>query len=248
MPEDNVEKLDQEITLHLQRIDSNLSYCFSKITKDIIPHVTQYGTVCEEIMDHASWLGTMFQQTGKVDLNFRAPVSSSATVASSTSAADQPPDTLFPLSSSRRGGDSSGEMFTEPPKRSNTLATEDELRNADITGTGRILRVPSDSTDDEDAHKSEQEHMPEAEADGSTLQRQRRKRKVSLLLQQEYGSSSSMVPSPVALPKPTSSAKDYRGMIDSSPMKDDSFPQQNHDESTKEIPKPGTVIHFSTGL
>lgn len=213
MSEETVEKLDQEITLSLQTIDSNLSYCFSKITKDIIPHVTRYGTVCEEVMDHASWLGTMFQQTGNVDLSLQGgerPTESRASVT---------PETLFP---------------GQPSVTTTTTAIDedDEFHTANVTNTGHILRLPSDSSDEEPVKNG-------PEADGSTLQRQRRKRKVSLLLQQEYGSSSSVIGVPQSK---DSSTSEYRGLIDSSPMKH--IP--NDDESTKE-PKPGTVIHFSTG-
>lgn len=186
MAEETLEKLDQEITLNLQKIDSNLSYCFNRITKQIIPRVTQYGAVCEEIMDHASWLGTMFQQTGSVELQ-----------AGGSAAPPPPGETLFPVAG-----------------REDASQTESAAAAAD-------------SSDD---------------AEGSTLQRQRRKRKVSLLLQQEFGSSSSMVPSPALRPD-SSTAGGYRGMLDSSPVRS----QQEPDESTKQVPKPGTVIHFSTG-
>ncbi|QLQ80159.1 hypothetical protein HG537_0D01600 [Torulaspora globosa] len=184
MNEETLEKLDQEITLNLQKIDSNLSYCFNRITKQIIPRVTQYGTVCEEIMDHASWLALMFQQTGNVELNVQTGESQAGGEAA------QPSDSLFPVA-------------------------------------GRDDASRSTESSDDDA------------AEGSTLQRQRRKRKVSLLLQQEFGSSSSMVPSPAL--RPDSSITDgYRRMLDSSPVK-------QPDESTNEVPKPGTVIHFTTG-
>lgn len=211
MSEETVEKLDQEVTLNLQTIDSNLNYCFSKITKEIIPHVTQYGAVCEEIMDHASWLGTMFQQTGNVDLSLHAPEKRSSTT----------PETLFP---------------GQPPATATTTVAneeDDQFHTANITNTGHVLALPSDSSDEETAPKTA------LEADGSTLQRQRRKRKVSLLLQQEYGSSSSVLGVPQSK---DSSTSEYRGLIDSSPMKHN----PTDDESTKE-PKPGTVIHFSTG-
>lgn len=205
MAEETVEKLDQEITLNLQKIDSNLSYCFGKITKQIIPRVARYGAVCEDIMDHSSWLGAMFQQTGSVELNMRVPSGGNE-----SSASLPPPETLFPLSSGGRG---------ERP-------------------------LPVMPRSDDDA----------AEAEGSTLQRQRRRRKVSLLLQQEFGSSSSAVPSPVAtaqrdgaaLRRPDSSTEEYQALIDSSPMKQPE--PADADESTKQVPRPGTVIHFSTGV
>ena len=74
--EETLEKLDQEITVNLQKIDSNLSFCFHKITQDIIPHVATYSEICERIMDSTEWLGTMFQETGLVNLqaNAAAPV------------------------------------------------------------------------------------------------------------------------------------------------------------------------------
>lgn len=225
MSEETVEKLDQEITLSLQTIDSNLSYCFGKITKEIIPHVTRYGTVCEEIMDHASWLGTMFQQTGNVDLSLqagpRAPAESAV-----------PADSLFPGQPTGPTGPTGPTTSTRPGNDE-----DDEFHTANVTNTGHVLRLPSDSSDDD-----EPALKTAPEADGSTLQRQRRKRKVSLLLQQEYGSSSSVLGAP---PSKDSSTSEYRGLLDSSPMKN-SFEQPNDDESTKE-PKPGTVIHFSTG-
>lgn len=285
MPEETVEKLDQEITLQLQKIDSNLSYCFSKITKEIIPHVTQYGDVCEDIMDNASWLVTMFQQTGNVDLNLnpQEPLGSESDKKKEVNNKDVggknvSPETLFPLSGGRTGGDSSSEVFMVPTLRANTSTAEDEFRTANITTTGQILRLPSDSSDEEDHSRlrksGKHESLDadaEADADGSTLQRQRRKRKVSLLLQQEYGSSSSMIPSPVALTKndnhkeKTSTNDDDRhhrttrssaldeetqdgAVMDSSPIKNDNESREREDESTKEVPKPGTVIHFSTGL
>ncbi|QLL34241.1 hypothetical protein HG536_0G00980 [Torulaspora globosa] len=220
MAEETLEKLDQEITLNLQKIDSNLSYCFNRITKQIIPRVTQYGAVCEEIMDHASWLGSMFQQTGNVELSLQA--------AGGDSAASPPPsDTLFPLAGR--------EAEQRGPPAAALSDDEDAFHTADVAAA-------ADSSDDD--------------AEGSTLQRQRRKRKVSLLLQQEFGSSSSMVPSPVAIAqrgaaaalRPDSSTTGgYRGMLDSSPVKQQSTDRQQPDESTKQVPKPGTVIHFSTG-
>lgn len=279
MPEETVEKLDQEITLQLQKIDSNLSYCFSKITKEIIPHVTQYGDVCEEIMDNASWLVTMFQQTGNVDLNLNPPEASSEldknkeiNSKDTLRGKNASPETIFPLSGGRTGVDSSSEVFMVPTLRANTSAAEDEFHTANITTTGQILRLPSDSSDEEDHSHSKNNKKHEsldtdADADGSTLQRQRRKRKVSLLLQQEYGSSSSMIPSPVALTKndgrnEKKSTNDYKNsrssamddethdgaVMDSSPIKNDNETREQEDESTKEVPKPGTVIHFSTGL
>ncbi|CDO95404.1 unnamed protein product [Kluyveromyces dobzhanskii CBS 2104] len=64
----SIEQIDQEITLHLQSIDSDLSYCFNKITKDVIPYVTRYGQTCEEITNSSAWLKEMFQQSANVQL------------------------------------------------------------------------------------------------------------------------------------------------------------------------------------
>ncbi|SJM88616.1 uncharacterized protein ZBIST_4805 [Zygosaccharomyces bailii] len=63
-----MEQLDQEITLQLQRIDSNLSWCFGKITREIIPCVEEYGVTCDELADSVSYLGGLFQGTGFVNL------------------------------------------------------------------------------------------------------------------------------------------------------------------------------------
>lgn len=64
----NADQLDQEITLHLQKIDSDLSYCFTKITKEIIPCVNKYGHTCDNVMDSSAWLKEMFQQSANVQL------------------------------------------------------------------------------------------------------------------------------------------------------------------------------------
>ncbi|CAI4634331.1 CBM_collapsed_G0035300.mRNA.1.CDS.1 [Saccharomyces cerevisiae] len=107
------------------------------------------------------------------------------------------------------------------------------------------------------------------EQDESTIQRQSRKRKISLLLQQQYGSSSSMVPSPIVPNKMRKQLAheehinndgdnddENSNNIESSPLKqghhhpkgqaDDNNEGPDEEESTKEVPKPGTIIHFST--
>lgn len=63
-----MEQIDQEITLQLQRIDSNLNHCFVKISREIIPCVEKYGSVCDELVDSVSHLGGLFQGTGDVAL------------------------------------------------------------------------------------------------------------------------------------------------------------------------------------
>lgn len=63
-----LERLDQEITLELQKIDGNLSHCFDVITKQVIPRVVAYGQVCDAISDSCEWLGTLCKSSGVVDL------------------------------------------------------------------------------------------------------------------------------------------------------------------------------------
>ncbi|GAV54728.1 hypothetical protein ZYGR_0AS00500 [Zygosaccharomyces rouxii] len=63
-----MEQIDQEITLQLQRIDSNLNHCFAKISREIIPCVEKYGSVCDELVDSVSHLGGLFRGTGDVTL------------------------------------------------------------------------------------------------------------------------------------------------------------------------------------
>lgn len=241
-PEEIIEKLDQEITLQLQQIDSNLSYCFNTITKNIIPKVTRYGAICDDIMDSGNWLGTMFQQTAAVDLKLNNPLVVEEQLDASGTGASKgaQPESLFPTAGGRKLVDSSGELAIPP---SNASMSEDDFHTANVTTTttGRILRLPSDSSEEENDDDSKRVAR---EADGSTLQRQRRKRKVSLLLQREYGSSSSMGLSPVHVNSNKLRNPDEEDdSLGSSPMK---VHQDTQDESTKEVPVPGTVIHFAT--
>lgn len=239
-PEEAIEKLDQEITLQLQKIDSNLSYCFNKITKFIIPQVTRYGSVCDDIMDSGNWLGTMFQQTAQVDLKLNDADDNELAKSKNKS---KSPETLFPMPSGHKLVDSSTELGLAT---ANGLLSDDGFHTANVTTTttGRVLRLPSDSSDEDDSAKMGKD----AEADGSTLQRQRRKRKVSLLLQQEYASSSSMALSPVRVNLNKSRSKHEKDEpLDSSPVKSREAEHDGQDESTKEMPRPGTIIHFSTG-
>lgn len=240
--EETVQKLEQEITLYLQRIDSNFSYCFNKITQDIVPHVREYGVICDNIMDSSSWLLNMFQQTGNVDLNNVDENSAQKMKGELT----RPTDTLFPSNNSTGNLNTNSGVIMVPSmpkvnnnKRINDSFTED-FHTADITSTGRILKVP-DSSDEEDGDDAQED------GDESTIQRQRRKRKVSLLLQQEYASSSTMaspfVPSKSKRTNFSPSRNDEQNTsMNSSPMKE----SISEDESTKEVPKPGTVIHFTT--
>ncbi|AGO10531.1 AaceriABR079Cp [[Ashbya] aceris (nom. inval.)] len=138
-PEPTLEQLDQEITLQLQKIDANLSACFSKITKDIIPAVARYGAVCDDALSACSWLRELFQKSSDIQL------------ATEPSAPAPAPESLFPQAPAPRA--------------------------PDVTTEGHVLAVPVSSDDEPD--------------DGSTLQRQHKRRKLSLQLQQRYGSSSS---------------------------------------------------------
>ncbi|SCW02468.1 LAFE_0F07096g1_1 [Lachancea fermentati] len=239
MAEESLERLDQEITLHLQQIDSNLSYCFSKITQDIIPHVTKYGAVCDEVMDSCNWLKVMFQQAGNLQIDSVArPGSPEDQQALESHVSEGSLQTLFP-GKPRVSADSSSVM-APPVLQKPTLSAD----TGDITTTtGQVLQLP-DSSDEE---RADDEHTNDTvkssigdDADGSTMQRQRRKRKMSLLLQQQFGSSSSSaVPSPAQLTAPPPDSN-----LDSSPLRKTDVGQS---ESTKKLAAPpGTVIHFST--
>lgn len=284
--EETLEKLDQEITVNLQKIDSNLSFCFHKITQDIIPHVATYSEICERIMDSTEWLGTMFQETGLVNLqaNAAAPVGNapvksvvsnnvgifptSAEEASRESQTDNGPNEAASAVHVNRDVHS---MFTND--------SIDDFHTANITSTGQILKLPDSSDEDtgsEAVPSREQTDLTgeghggaDDEQDESTIQRQSRKRKISLLLQQQYGSSSSMVPSPIVPNKMRKQLAheehinsdgdnddENSNNIESSPLKqghhhpkaqaDDNNEGPDEEESTKEVPKPGTIIHFST--
>ncbi|SCV05689.1 LANO_0H13014g1_1 [Lachancea nothofagi CBS 11611] len=250
MAEQSLERLDQEITLHLQQIDSNLSYCFNKITQDVIPHVTKYGTVCDQVMDSSNWLKIMFQEAGNLQID-----SVAATESPVAASKYQPPaettdqsslQTLFP-GKPRLSPDTSSMMA--PPIILQKTSQTPEVTTT--TTTGKVLQLP-DSSDDENEREASEKNRTlgqdpeqsgqaeqETDPDGSTMQRQRRKRKLSLLLQQQFGSSSSSVaPSPAQLKRPTTSN------FDSSPVRKDASGQI---ESTKHNPvEPGTVIYFPT--
>lgn len=234
-----IEKLDQEITLHLQRIDSNLSYCFQKITQDIIPHVQQYGDACDRIMDSGSWLGSLFQATGAVNLGHDATIQ--------LPGADQ----------------ELGDELTDPKNTGqktsslNKTPLEYDSKN-DVTSTGHVLKLPESSDEDE--------KVMEENVDGSIIQRQKRQRKVSALLQERYGSSSSVIPSPDVMKARSITHKNRRlvdrenshdssndsSALQSSPMRNLSSisPEVGvhhlEDHSSSDLPGPGTVLHFST--
>ncbi|CEP63924.1 Ask1p LALA0_S09e05556g [Lachancea lanzarotensis] len=262
MAEESLERLDQEITLHLQQIDSNLSYCFNTITQDIIPHVSQYGNVCDQVMDSCNWLKTMFQEAGNLQIEAvggsETPIAPPAVTNSQNkeeSSEQSSLQTLFP-GRPRLGPDSSSIVAPPVP----VLAAGNERVGPEptttLTTTGKVLQLP-DSSDEERNPKTANDYNSVSadradnldhsarvssapDPDGSTVQRQRRKRKLSLLLQQQYGSSSSSVaPSPAQLKRPISSN------LDSSPIRNKDSSLQI--ESTKQNPAhPDTVIYFPT--
>ncbi|CAR28318.1 hypothetical protein ZYGR_0R00520 [Zygosaccharomyces rouxii] len=79
-----MEQIDQEITLQLQRIDSNLNHCFAKISREIIPCVEKYGSVCDELVDSVSHLAGLFRGTGDVALQGQENVISESQPAEKT--------------------------------------------------------------------------------------------------------------------------------------------------------------------
>ncbi|CCE62416.1 hypothetical protein TPHA_0C02630 [Tetrapisispora phaffii CBS 4417] len=263
-PEEQLEKLEQEITIHLQKIDSNFSYCFNKITQDIVPHVQGYGEICEKIIDSSSWLMNMFQQSGNIDLNSYTKRNDELgnNTLNGNKISHNHGDTLFPSNNSTVNNNTNSgvimvskmpEMKPTKSNDRNSMREENssfrqDYYTADITSDGKILKVP-DSSDEENARDADMELGSE-----STIQRQNRKRKVSLLLQEEYGSSSVMG-SPFAekqsARKRLQTTQNEQDEVDSnqdsdrynsSPMKE----SLSDHESTKEAPKPGTVIHFTT--
>ncbi|CUS20519.1 LAQU0S01e08438g1_1 [Lachancea quebecensis] len=250
MAEQSLERLDQEITLHLQQIDSNLSYCFGKITQDVIPHVTKYGAVCDKAMDSCNWLKVMFQHAGNLQIDsVTSPQQQQQQQQMPEPAENGSLQTLFPEKS--RLSPASSSMLAPPtaapqPRPIPNLSVPDlNVTTTTTTTTGRVLQLP-DSSDDELNDLADRDPTDRSttvhsrnDPDGSTLQRQRRKRKLSLQLQQQFGSSSSsVVPSPAQLKRRASST------IDSSPMRKDSV---SHADSTKQHGvQPGTVIYFPT--
>lgn len=215
--EKEIEKLDQEITLRLQSIDSNFSYCFKKITQDIIPHVREYSDICDRIIDNTSILTTLFQESGNLTLssNGTEPTTIGAAAADATAATAVSKDVKEIPTESRNTANNTH-------INGNEVDITQDFHTANITSTGQVLRLP-DSSDEEDNNEERLNKGPNYEQtntnfqtnirhndgltndslttethDDSTIQRQSRKRKVSLLLQQEYGSSSSALPSPVA--------------------------------------------------
>lgn len=247
--EKEIEKLDQEITLRLQTIDSNFSYCFKKITQDIIPHVRKYSDICDRIIDNTSILTTLFQESGNLTLGNNDTQPTPETVENNETKE-------IPIDSKSTANNTH--------INANEVENTQDFHTANITSTGQILRLP-DSSDEEDNNDERLNRLPNYELtntniqttiinndgltndslttdthDDSTIQRQSRKRKVSLLLQQEYGSSSSVLPSPVAkYQKPvtdqsnpsTASSNNNKISTNSSPLKAPLHTRSNANES-----------------
>lgn len=230
MSESTLEQLDQQITLNLQKIDTNLSYCFNKITKEIIPNVSHYGNLCDEVIHSSNWLKEMFQQSSNVQLTIEE--------SSHTDGKKDIPETIFPMKLRKQVEDSSSVM--SPPKIINkdindAENTSQQFHTANITTTGQVLKVPESSDEDD-------------QNDGSTLQKQRKKRKASLLLQQKFGSSStisSTISSPINISKRQQENCEVNVPL-SSPGRSNVKNNVHQEESTNELIKSETVIHFPT--
>lgn len=198
--DNELQRLDQEITLELQKIDGNLGHCFGVITKEIIPKVMEYGAVCDEIMDSCQWLGTLCRHSGTVDLDTLQP----------------PP---LPQQQQQQREPHHATILDD----GNTPGAEGRALSRSKSNTTRDL--DNGSEEEEDDHD---EGTTRLRDEDDSVQRLK-KRKVSLLIQERYGSSSSAMPSPER-----GGAGHVRGdEPSSSPAKDN-------------VPVPGTVIHFST--
>lgn len=163
----NIEQIDQEITLNLQSIDSDLSYCFNKITKDIIPYVTRYGQTCEDITNSSSWLKEMFQQSANVQLVTDQAVESAGQVL-------EPRTSLFPEVENETDEFHTVDQY---PALSQTGVSS---AGAPTTKTGGSVK--QDQFQDQDTDELTQD---------SAMEKQRKKRKVSLQIHQHFNSSSS---------------------------------------------------------
>ncbi|AMD20855.1 HDR113Cp [Eremothecium sinecaudum] len=222
--EPTMEQLDQEITLQLQKIDSNLSCCFNKITKEIIPHVTRYGAVCEDTLSSCSWLKEMFQKSADVQL-----LKEGALEEEEGKAGDGQPgatESIFPADEAL------------------AAAVARVKENVDVTTTGQVLAIPLSSDEDEVDAVSDKVTCAEDQDDNSTLQRQQKRRKLSLMLQQRYGSSSSSFVS-----RSPTMERTFPRLAGSSPNRDAHADNVSgrQDESTKEVQPPTrTVIRFQT--
>lgn len=233
--EEQIEKLDQEITLRLQTIDSNLGYCFKKITQDIIPHVRKYSTICDNIIDSTACLTTIFQESGNLNLNSETAKQNVNEQEEGETKNDMP-DSLLPRT-------------TNIELNEGNIDLSQDFHTANITSTGQVLKLP-DSSDEEDEvnherfttkRKNADDTNQTEEGNDSTMQRQSRRRKISLLLQQQYGSSSSAIPSPVTIyknkKKIVNEEKDSEDEFDSSPIRGETRVNEANEanESTKDL-------------
>lgn len=190
-----LQRLDQEITLELQRIDGNLGHCFGVITKQIIPKVMEYGVVCDQIMDSSQWLGTLCRHSGTVDLD---TVSTGVhDIHTNSTAADN--------------------IATTAAAAAAAADTTTGGANADANAVDDIDTNENTQTRDDRYYDNEHEDgMTTTTTDNDDSVQRLKKRKVSLLIQERYGSSSSAMPSPERRPP-----GDVRGdEPSSSPAKD----------------------------
>lgn len=229
----NLEQIDQEITLHLQKIDSDLAYCFTKITKDIIPYVTQYGQTCEEISYSCAWLKEMFQQSANVQLVTDQGAESAGQVL-------EPRASLFPEVDNKLDNKANNkvdhQMDNNNNNNKNNNTTMDGFHTAEHPlGMGMGMGMGSDT-----------DEMTQ----DSAMEKQRKKRKISLQIQQQFNSSSSSSSSSTN----STLHKDFQE--NSSPIKMNPVDKGTETNNTlgKEGNQPGpqpvdgqpTVIHFNS--
>ncbi|CCH62560.1 hypothetical protein TBLA_0H02760 [Henningerozyma blattae CBS 6284] len=182
--EAEIEKIEQEITLQLQRIDGNLTDCFTTVTRSIIPSLKQFSEHSEDILDSLSWLTTLFERSGNVDFNTLADGEAKQSEASATANA-----TASATTNATTNATATATAAVRAPDQDSSLQDPPTVSHL------QSLMLP-DSSDDEDYLTVTGQQPPAAEPSTSQLARSN-KRKVSLLLQQEYASSSSYASSPL---------------------------------------------------
>lgn len=194
-----IEKIDQEITLQLQKIDSNLIDCFNKITQDIIPNIKSYSELCEEILDSLDWLTVTFQKSSNVDFtNIQRETlptdDMKTTIRKSPSQIGNNPTTDIDNNVETKDQsdmDASFEDNVTMPMQQNTMDN--------VTTTGIVLQVPdfSDEEDETDNKVISEIHQQNAKRDyndiapNSSVVREEKKQKASIQIQNEFASSSS---------------------------------------------------------
>ena len=164
--EEQIEKLDQEITLELQKIDENLEYCFRKITQEIIPRVRGYSNICDDIIDYSSYLTTIFRRTGGLNMHLQSVEDGSGVNVVQVKEQERPnsvPDSIFPYAAEH---DKLGKRrYTSPPPRvtssgfDESSKTSANLQVMDVTSTGKVLALPEFS-DDEDDNNNNNNNTP----------------------------------------------------------------------------------------